>query len=172
MNKNKLPLLSAIVAMAENRVIGQNNQLPWRLPADLKHFKTITTGHPILMGRKTYESIGRPLPDRTNIVITRNAHYCATGCLIVTSLQAALEQAAHNQCNEIFIIGGAEVYSQAMPALQRIYLTVVHHDFAGDAYFPTLNKQEWKEIDRENHLADKDNPYPYSFLKLERTLTT
>src|SRR6188472_2703937 len=117
------PILSAIVAMAENRVIGKNNQLPWHLPADLKHFKTITTGHPILMGRKTHESIGKPLPNRQNIILTRDSNYVAAGCTVVTSVKAALQKA---ESPEVFIIGGAEIYRQLLPQVQRLYLTIVH----------------------------------------------
>src|SRR5437868_6783924 len=119
------PIISAIVAMAENRVIGKNNQLPWRMPADLQHFKAITTGHPILMGRKTYESIGRPLPNRTNIIMTRDATYTAAGCEVVTSIDEALQRANDLHSHEIFIIGGAEIYHQLMPRIQRLYLTII-----------------------------------------------
>src|SRR5260221_12371914 len=109
------PKISAIVAMSENRVIGDDNQLPWHLPADLKHFKTLTTGHPILMGRKTYESIGRPLPNRTNIILTRNSDFDAPQCVVVTSIEEAIESPASTHSDEIFIFGGAEVYKQLMP---------------------------------------------------------
>ena len=161
-------IISAVVAMAENRVIGKNNQLPWHLPADLKHFKNITTGHPILMGRKTYESIGKPLPNRTNIVITRDQSYKAPGCEVVSSLEEAIALAATHQSQEIFIIGGAEVYRQLLPRIQRIYLTVVHHTFEGDVYFPELKMNEWHEVEHESHQPDEKNAYTYSFLKLER----
>lgn len=163
------PRLSAIVAMAENRVIGINNQLPWKLPADLKHFKNITTGHPILMGRKTYESIGRPLPNRMNIIMTRDRHYQANGCHVVTGIDEALQLAAHENKNEIFVIGGAEVYKQLLPQIDRLYLTIVHHPFEGDAYFPALNQVDWQEISHEKHTADADNPYGYSFLVWDKT---
>jgi dihydrofolate reductase len=154
--------------MAENRVIGANNQLPWHLPADLRHFKSITTGHPILMGRKTYESIGRPLPNRTNFVMTRDASFQAPGCIVVPSLEDAIEQALPLSSSELFIIGGATVYQQALPLIQRLYLTVVHHAFAGDAFFPDLDKSEWKEIEHHEHPADEQNPYAYSFLVWSR----
>lgn len=167
MKNTSHPILSAILAMSENRVIGRNNQLPWHLPADLKHFKTITTGHSILMGRKTYESIGRPLPNRTNIIITRNATLQIPGCLVVTSIEQALHY-AKKENKEIFIIGGAEVYAQLLPMTDRIYLTLVHGQFTGDAFFPELNKKEWKEVDRVDHSADANNAYPYSFIRLER----
>lgn len=161
------PFLSAIVAMAENRVIGKNNQLPWRLPADLKHFKALTTGHPILMGRKTYESIGKPLPHRTNIILTRDASYQAPGCQVVTTIKAAIAQATAEGHSEIFIIGGAEIYRQLLPDIERIYLTIVHETFEGDAFFPEL-PAAWREIKREEHTKDADNPYDYTFLTLEK----
>lgn len=163
------PMLSAIAAMSENRVIGIDNQLPWHLPADLKHFKTLTTGHPILMGRKTYESIGRPLPNRTNIIITRNADFTAPGCVVVTSIDHAMTHAAKENVQEIFIIGGAEVYKQLLPHVQCIYLTIVHEQFEGDAFFPELDVKEWKETARETHAADENNEYSYSFITLSRT---
>lgn len=162
-----LQTLSAVVAMSENRVIGKNNQLPWRLPADLKHFKTITSGSPIVMGRKTYESIGRPLPNRTNIILTRNQHFHAPGCLVVSSLNEALSLVP-SSAKEIFIIGGAEIYQQLLAHIQRIYLTIVHHEFEGDAYFPELNMKEWHEIERIHHQQDQNNHYAYSFVILER----
>lgn len=168
MKNTNRPLISAIVAMAKNRVIGKNNQLPWHLPADLKHFKLITTGHPILMGRKTYESIGKPLPNRTNIVLTRDKSYHAPGCLVVNSLDEAIKFAESEENKEIFIIGGAEIYRQLLGAIERIYLTVVQHEFEGDAYFPELDQKEWKEIEREEHGADEKNEYGYSFIILER----
>ncbi len=160
------PKISAIVAMSENRVIGDNNQLPWHLPADLKYFKTLTSGHPILMGRKTHESIGRPLPNRTNIILTRNRDYQTDGCMVVTSVQDAMQQV--NGSDELFIIGGAEIYQQLMPQIQRIYLTIVHEDFHGDAFFPVLHAEEWREVSREEHVADDANEYDYSFVVMER----
>lgn len=165
---NSLPKISAIVAMSENHVIGDDNQLPWHLPADLKHFKTITSGHPILMGRKTYESIGRPLPNRTNIIITRNASYEAPGCIVVQSIHEAVERAAAIGSNEIFIIGGAEVYKQLLPNIERIYLTIVHDVFDGDAFFPEFNANDWIEKERARHDADENNEYAYSFILMER----
>lgn len=165
-NQHTRPTLSAIVAMSENRVIGIDNQLPWRIPADLKHFKTITTGHPILMGRKTFESIGRPLPNRTNIILTRNANYDAPGCVVVTSIDDAIAKA--DPATEIFIIGGAEIYQQCLARVDQLYLTIVHEQFEGDAFFPELNSMEWREEDRVDHVADNENPYAYSFIKLRR----
>jgi len=161
-------MISAIVAMSLNRVIGDDNQLPWHLPADLKHFKTITSGYPILMGRKTFESIGRPLPNRTNIIITRNPAYKAEGCIIVSTIDDAITHAKTTNSNEIFIIGGAEVYKQLLPRIERIYLTIVHETFEGDAFFPELKETEWKEVSHVRHEADESNDYDYSFVMLDR----
>lgn len=166
------PLISAIVAMAENRVIGATNKLPWHLPADLKHFKALTTGHPIIMGRKTYESIGKPLPMRSNIVISRDPQFKAPGCLVVPTLMKAFNAAKAQHDPEIFVIGGAQVYQEAMPFIQRIYLTLIHHSFEGDAYFPLLETNEWVEKKREDHQADSANIYGYSFVIMDRKAST
>lgn len=166
------PLLSAIAAMDENRTIGYKNRLPWHLPADLKHFKMLTSHHPILMGRKTFESIGKPLPNRTNIILTRDNQYHAPDCIVVTALDQALEAAQQTQTDEIFIIGGAEIYQQLLPHIQRLYLTIVHHSFTGDAFFPELNPHHWQEISREKHLSDEQNNYDYTFLTLKRLPNT
>lgn len=158
--------LSAICAMSDNRVIGRQNQLPWRLPADLKHFKKITTGHPIILGRKTFESIGRALPDRCNVVITRDVDFQAPGCVVVNSIETALLAVAYSE--EAFVIGGALLYQQLLSRVCRLYLTEIHHHFEGDAYFPELDMSEWKLIDREDHEPDTENIYSYSFITLER----
>lgn len=168
MNNGHSPIIAAIVAMAENRVIGKQNQLLWRLPADFKHFKATTMGHPILMGRKTYESIGKALPGRLNIVISRNQALKAPNCIIIGSLQEAIDYASKQDQQEIFIIGGEEIFKQSMILLDRIYLTIVHHEFKGDVFFPELKEQEWREVNREDHDTDTDNAYPYSFVLLER----
>lgn len=162
------PRVSAIVAVAENNVIGQQNQLPWRLPADLKHFKNITTGYPIVMGRKTYESIGKPLPNRLNIILTRDDRFQAEGCVVVSSWEEALIAAQNAKAPEIFIIGGAQIYAQLLPQVQRLYLTKIHQTFDGDTFFPALLPNEWQEISCETHDADNLNPYSYSFITLER----
>lgn len=162
------PLISAIAAMAENRVIGIDNQLPWHLPADLRHFKQLTTGHAILMGRKTYESIGKPLPNRLNLILTRDPNYKAAGCLTVTSLENALHQATADKRTDLFIIGGAQIYRQLLPNAYRLYLTIVHQQMKGDALFPEINKEEWREIEHTRHPADAENEYAYSFMRLER----
>ncbi|MEO8401905.1 MAG: dihydrofolate reductase [Gammaproteobacteria bacterium] len=158
--------ISAIVAMSTNRVIGKDNQLLWHLPADLQHFKSVTMGKPILMGRKTFQSIGRALPGRCNVVITRDPDFQACGCVVANSIETAL--AAVEYSNEVFIIGGALLYEQMLPLTQRIYMTIVDHEFTGDAYFPMLDMQEWSEIDRVQHLPDEKNSYGFSFVTLER----
>jgi dihydrofolate reductase len=162
------PIIAAIVAMAENRVIGNKNQLPWHLPADLAHFKQLTTQHPIVMGRKTYLSIGKPLPNRTNIVLTQTPDFQAPGCFVAADLDQALKQAMQHEQEIIFIIGGAQIYQVLLPRIQRIYLTIVHASFAGDVYFPPLDQSQWREISRNRYEADNKNPYPYSFIELER----
>lgn len=160
------PFVSIIVAMTENRVIGVNNALPWRLPADLKRFRQITTGHAIIMGRRNHASIGKPLPDRTNIVVTRNLDYQAPGCVVVHSIDAAIQYAQSDP--EIFIIGGAEIYRQTLAYANRLYLTLVHADVGGDTYFPEFNLAAWRELSRERHNADAKNPHAYTYIKLEK----
>jgi dihydrofolate reductase len=158
--------IAAIVAMSENRVIGNHNKLPWHLPADLAHFKAITMGKPIIMGRKTYESIGRPLPGRCNIVISRDPGFQAAGCVVANSTECALEAAGYSE--EIYIIGGSLIYENMFPRIERIYLTLVHKDYEGDALFPELKKEEWRESSVEEFAADERNPVAYSFSILDR----
>jgi dihydrofolate reductase len=160
-----MAIISFVVAMARNRVIGHDNGLPWRLPADLRHFKSVTMGKPIIMGRKTFESIGRPLPGRANIVVTRDPAYQAEGCVVAHSIEAAL--AAAGDAEEVMVIGGADFYRQLLPRADRIYLTLIDAEFAGDASFPELDPVQWQERSREDHAPDADNPYPYSFIVLE-----
>jgi len=143
------PRLSLIAAVAANGVIGNGNALPWRLPEDLKHFKALTLGHPVVMGRKTFESIGRPLPERRNLIVTRNAAYAAPGCETVASLHAAL--AACRDADEIFVIGGAQIYAEALPLAARLYLTEIQKEFPGDARFPEIDRREWRETARARH---------------------
>lgn len=162
------PTLSAIAAMAENRVIGKDNKMPWHLPADLKHFKNITSGHPVLMGRKTFESIGQPLPNRTNIILTRDSSYSAGDCLVVTEAETAISMASEIDQDEIFVIGGAEIYKHLLPQIQRLYLTIVHESFTGDTFFPALKEEEWREVSAEHHRRDEKNAYDYSFIVMER----
>lgn len=171
MNQSAPIIISAIVAMSQNRVIGRNNQLPWHMPADLKRFKTLTTGHTIVMGRKTYESIGKPLPNRNNIILTRDPNYQVPGCEIAHHFEDVIKQAKEDQhgANELFIIGGAQIYQQLLNSINRIYLTIIHHEFSGDAFFPEMDKHAWKELECITHLADDANPYNYSFITLERS---
>jgi len=165
------PRIALIWAMARNRVIGRRNALPWRLPADMKHFRELTTGHPVLMGRKTFESLGRPLPNRTNIVITSDRHYTPQGCLVAHSLDEALALAVlHVPPNdpEIFVIGGEQLYTQLLSRADRLYMTQVETDAEGDAWFPEFDLGIWHEIQRNVHPADDKNPYSCTFLTLER----
>ncbi len=163
---NRRMKLSLIVAMAAHRVIGAHNRLLWRLPAELQYFKQITMGKPIIMGRKTHESIGRALPGRRNIVISHNPEFQAAGCDVVTSLDAAL-QLVKDSC-EVMIIGGAQIYQQALPRAQRLYLTEVEHEFTGDTFFPEWDVAQWREISRISRAADAENPYALNFVVLER----
>ena len=158
--------ISLIVAMASNRVIGINGQMPWHLSADLKKFKSITMGHPILMGRKTYESIGRPLPGRRNLVISRNPDYKIAGCEVFSDIQNAISSC--DDCEELFVIGGAAFYESMLPKANFMYLTEINKEFTGDTYFPQIHKQEWQEIERQDINDDSSVDFAYSFLKLER----
>ncbi len=160
--------ISMIVAADEHNVIGGHNTLLWHLPADFARMKQITMGHPLIMGRKTHESIGRALPGRRNIVVThqQDAHF--PGCEVVSSLEEAFEVTKHDESDEVFIFGGAEIYKQAMPFAGKIYLTRVHGTFDGDVFFPEIDEREWKEVFREDHEADGQNPYAYSFITYER----
>ena len=158
--------IALIAAMAENRIIGKENSLPWRLPEDLRHFRKLTLGKPIIMGRRTYESLGKPLPGRRNIVVTANQHYLADGCVIVHSLEQALDQSA--AAPEAMIIGGATLYAEALPRACRMYLTLVHQVFAGDVSFPEFDPSAWREVEREDHEPGDLNPFAYSFITLDR----
>ena len=158
--------MSLIVAMDEQGVIGDAGGLPWRLSADLKHVKKTTMGKPIIMGRKTHESIGKPLPDRENIVISRNPRYRPEGCTVFKDLESALEYCSKN--DEVFIMGGSELFRMTIGVATRIYLTEVHARVQGDTWFPQFNRGEWREISREDHPADDKNEYPYSFAVLEK----
>jgi len=152
--------------MDRNNVIGKDNDLPWRLSADLKHFKAVTMGKPIVMGRKTHESIGRPLPGRKKIVMTRSSGYVAEGCTVVHSLDDAFQAAG--DADEVMIMGGSAIYDQSLTRADRLYITEVNADVEGDVYFPEFNKSEWVEIERENYSADEKNNFDYSFVILER----
>jgi dihydrofolate reductase len=159
-------IISLIVAMAANRVIGRQNKLPWRLPNDLRRFRALTLGKPVIMGRKTFESIGRPLDGRHNIVVSRNPDYRAEGCTVVQSPEAAL--AAAGSAAESFVIGGADLYAQFLLRADRLYLTLVHAHLEGDAYFPPFDQTQWQEIEREERQADGRHAFDYTFLVLER----
>lgn len=162
--------ISLIAAMASNRVIGLNNQMPWHLSADLKQFKKITMGSPILMGRKTFESIGKPLPGRTNIVISRNLDFQASGCVLVNSTEAALDIACKT-ADTLFVIGGAELYARLLPLTDTLYLTLINKAFIGDTFFPELDSAKWYEVGREDINNDPLVDFSYSFLKLEKKTT-
>ncbi|MCO5948710.1 dihydrofolate reductase [Mucilaginibacter flavidus] len=156
--------ISIVVAISENRAIGKDNKLLWYLPNDLKHFKAITSGHTVIMGRKTYESVGKPLPNRRNIIITRQ-DIQIEGCEVVNSIKAALELCRTER--EVFIVGGAEIYKQSLHLTDRIYLTVVHKQFEGDSFFPEIKKTDWLQVSREDHQPDEKNSLPYSFITYE-----
>jgi dihydrofolate reductase len=159
-------LISLVVAMARNQVIGRDNALPWRLPEDLKHFKAVTWGKPVLMGRRTFESIGKPLPGRTNLVLTRDDHWQAEGTTVIHSIDEAL--ATVSGVPELAGIGGAEIFRLLLPLAGRIYLTRVQADIAGDTLFPSLDYSQWKEVERREALADERNPYDMTFVTLDR----
>jgi dihydrofolate reductase len=158
--------LSLVVAMAKNRVIGRDNATPWHLPAELKLFKTLTMGHAIIMGRKTYESIGRLLPGRTSIIVTRRLDYRIPGAIVVHSLGEAISACGDDP--EVFVIGGAEIFREALPLADRIYLTLVQTEVVGDTLFPEFDLKDWKEIGRESHLSDRRNAYDFDFIVYER----
>nr|AIA16885.1 Dihydrofolate reductase [uncultured bacterium] len=162
-------VLSLLVAADEGNVIGKNNQLPWHLPNDLKYFKNLTWGLPIVMGRKTYESIGKPLPGRTNIVITRNKDYAAEGIVVVHTIEEALNVAQEKGAREIFVIGGAEIFNSVFESANRIYLTRIHHRFEGDVFFPELN-EDWRLVKKHQYNADEKNAYAHTFQVWERSL--
>jgi dihydrofolate reductase len=158
--------ISLIVAMDSNGVIGAGGKLPWRLPADLRRFRAITMGKPIVMGRRTHESIGRPLPGRENIVVTRNPDYRAPGCTVVSSVEEALAHCA--RAEEVMVMGGAEIYRQLLGRADRIYLTEVHTVVTGDTHFPDWRRGDWQETSREDHPADEASVYSWSFIVLDR----
>ncbi len=163
--------IALICAMARNRVIGHHNALPWRLPADLKHFRELTTGHPLLMGRKTFESLGRPLPNRTNIVLTSQHDFAPPGALVAHSLEQALALATAHVAPakpEIFVIGGENLYAQMLPHADRLYLTEVAAAPEGDAWFPPFDQEAWQELEQRAHPADDKNTYACVFRLLER----
>ncbi|ENO3941969.1 type 3 dihydrofolate reductase [Aeromonas veronii] len=155
--------ISMIAAMAHDRVIGKDNQMPWHLPADLAHFKRVTLGKPVLMGRKTFESIGRPLPGRRNLVISRNPGYQAEGIEVVGSVEAALALLAGSSVEELMVIGGGHLYAEMLPSADCLYLTQIDLAVEGDTRFPAFDDGQWQRIECESHPADEKNPHPYSF---------
>lgn len=156
-----------VVAMARNRVIGRDNQLPWRLPDEIAYFKRVTMGHPIVMGRRTYESIGKPLPGRKNIVVTHDRDYRAPGCSVVGSLAEAWQAAG--DAEEVCVIGGTSLFRESLPIADRIHLTLVEAEVPGDTYFPEFDRGEWRETEVMRHAADDRHAYPFRILLLERT---
>lgn len=159
-------MLSLIVAVAENGVIGDRNRLLWHIAEDLRHFKAVTTGHPVVMGRKTFESLGRPLPGRRNVVVTRQRGLEIEGCTVAGSLDEAL--APFGPAEEVFIIGGAQIYAEALPRCGRFYLTRVHHAYEGDTRFPEWDETEWRLVGSESFAYGEKYPYPFSFELYER----
>lgn len=163
-------MITIIAAIAKNNALGKNNDLIWHLPADLKRFKKVTSGHYILMGRNTFESIGKPLPNRTSVIITRNNNYFKDGCFIANSVEQAIEMVGKN---DAFIIGGAQIYKQALEKglVDKLDITLVHKEFEADVFFPKINLDIWKEVSRENFKADKKNKYDYSFIRYQKKIT-
>ena len=159
-------MINIIVATAQNGVIGDKNSLLWHIREDMVHFRTLTSSHPVIMGRKTFDSIGRPLPKRENVVITRDTNLTIEGCRVVHSLEQAL--ALFDKQEDIFIIGGAQIYKQALPLADRIYLTVVYRDYCGDTSFPDFDRNEWTEVSREEFESGEAFEYPFAFITLDR----
>lgn len=157
---------SLVVAMARSRVIGRDNRLPWRLPADLAYFKQVTMGHPVVMGRRTYESIGKPLPGRLNIVLSRDPAFRAPGCTVVSSLDEAWQAAG--DAGEVSVIGGTSIFSEALATADRIHLTEVDADVPGDTWFPEFDRAEWREREVSRHAADDRHAYPFRIVVLDR----
>ena len=160
--------ITIIAAIANNNALGKDNDLIWHLPADLKRFKKVTSGHHILMGRNTFESIGKPLPNRTTVIITRNSDYKAEGCIVVDSIEKAIDVAKEDE--QIFIIGGAQIYKQTIASnlVDQLDITKVHHAFDADVFFPEIDTAIWKEVSREGFVADEKNKYDYSFIRYKK----
>lgn len=158
--------LTIIAAMSANRVIGRNNDLAWHLPDDLKRFKELTKGHHVIMGRKTYESMGKPLPGRTNILVTNQKDYKAPGCIIVHTLKEAIQKAEND--SQPYVIGGGKIYEQALPLSDTLELTLIHADVEGDTYFPEVDTKIWQIVAKESHQADEKHEYAFDFLTYQR----
>ena len=159
-------IISLIAAMDQNRLIGRGNRLPWRLPADMKHFRELTLGKPVVMGRRTFESIGKPLAKRTNIILTRDPHFRASGCIVTHGVDQAVSEA--DDCEEVMIIGGYAIYELFLDCAECFYLTQIHECFEGDVHFPEFKLSDWREIKRIKHQPDGDNPHAYDFVCLHR----
>ena len=159
-------IISLIAAMDKNRVIGKGGKLPWNLPADMKYFKDKTLGKPVIMGRKTYESVGKPLPNRTNIIVTHDQDYKTEGCIVVHSVDEALKAAENAE--EVMVIGGSQIYKEFLPKANKLYLTIIDAEIEGDTYFPEYKIEEWKETSYEEHERDAENQYDYTFLVFEK----
>ncbi|MFJ7745883.1 dihydrofolate reductase [Peribacillus sp. NPDC097295] len=160
-------MISLMVAMDENRLIGKNNALPWYLPADLQYFKRVTMGHPIVMGRKTFESIGRILPGRENVIVTRNHDFQVEGCTILHDV-SEIKTFADNSEQEVFVIGGAEIFQAILPVTDRLYITQIHEEFEGDTYFPVINETEWESVVTIPGVIDDKNIYAHDFIVLRK----
>ena len=160
--------ISIIVAVDENNLIGKRDSLPWYLPADLMHFKETTMGHHVLFGQTTHESIGRPLPGRTNIILSNDPEFKSEGCIVVNTPKEAIEFVKEKGENELFICGGAMVYKTFLPLSDKVYMTKIHHKFEGDIYFPKIDMKKWKLISKESHKQDEKNPHSYDFLILKK----
>jgi dihydrofolate reductase len=162
----KKPEIAIIVAMAKNRTIGVNNTLPWRIPEDLKHFKALTMGHHMIMGRKTFESIGKPLPGRITVVVSRDRNLKIDGCIVAHSLAEALAACASDP--EVFVVGGADIYAQALGLTDTLYITEIRQDVAGDAWFPEFDRETWQEVAREKRSQSEPQPLEYHFVTYRR----
>ncbi|MBO0999861.1 dihydrofolate reductase [Bacillus sp. SD075] len=160
-------MISLIVAMDSNRVIGKNNGLPWHLPADLQYFKQVTMGHPIVMGRKTFESIGRVLPGRENVIVTRNQDFKVEGCIVLHEI-AQIKTFADNHEEEVFVIGGAEIFRGILPFTDRLYITEIHETFEGDTFFPVIDENEWDKISSNPGSINEKNQYAHDFIILQK----
>ena len=161
-------MIALVVAISENRVIGKDNQLIWHLPEDLKHFKRLTMGHPMIMGRKTFEAIGKPLPGRTSIIITRQSDFQAPqGCVVAGSVEEALKEGLALD-EQVLVVGGGEIYRQALPFAEVVYLTLVHETYDGDAFFPDLDAETWDVTEQQEHPADEKHAHPFTFFTFRR----
>ncbi|MFJ7753951.1 dihydrofolate reductase [Peribacillus muralis] len=161
-------MISLIVAMDENRVIGKNNKLPWHLPADLQYFKKVTLGHPIVMGRKTFESIGRVLPGRENVIVTRNEDFQALDCVVLHDIRK-IKTYADKRDDEVFVIGGAEIFKEVLPFADRLYITEIHETFEGDTFFPAIDENEWQKVSSIEGIVDEKNRFAHSFIILQKS---